>query len=84
MHVGAVQAGLQFMVKVTNTGHSTGSKVVAAYISYTAGAVSDGPIKQLFAIEKVKLEAGETSTVSISSNQLKGYCSGVAMSSSLT
>jgi len=75
--VRSVLAGLRYRVRVTNTGGRTGAKVVAAYVHAEAadGAAPDPPLKQLFAMQKVELAPGESATVTIDSDTLRGFCS---------
>ena len=58
----SVGAGLRFGVNVTNAGHRRGSKVVASFISFSN--ISDGPRKQLFAMERRMLSPGASEIVS--------------------
>ena len=73
--VASIQTGLSFQVKVTNVGHRAGAKVVAAYVHVEAEGVPDGPIKQLFSQEKVLLEPGSSTTVTLESRAVPGFCS---------
>ena len=65
-------AGLEYVVNVTNSGEMAASKVVSAYVSYAN--MADGPLKQLFAMEKVRLAAGESALVTIKTDSLPGTC----------
>ena len=77
--VGALQAGLVFVVNVTNVGGRTGAKVVAGYVAFAPGpgagtGADDGPPKQLFAMGKVRLRPGESNTVVLESAAVAGTC----------
>jgi len=64
-----VESGLSFQVRVANTGSRRGAKVVAGYVKVAAtGLPQDGPLKQLFAMEKVMLEPGTSAVVTLRSN----------------
>ena len=65
-------AGLRFGVNITNTGERRGSKVVSAFVSYAN--MRDGPRKQLFGMERVTLDPGASTTVSMASDSLAGFC----------
>ena len=54
-------ADVAYSVVVTNHGPRAGDEVVLAFISRPDGA--DGPVKQLFAFERIHLAAGESKTV---------------------
>merc|ERR1711935_513137 len=76
--VKSVSDGLKFDVNVTNSGSRAGAKVVAAYVQIVpsgSDASVGGPLKQLFAIQKVQLEPGQSQHVSLDSNSLPGFCS---------
>lgn len=53
---------LQYDVNVTNTGLVPGSKAVMAFIRGPLSS-SDGPIKQLFGVEKVFLKPGQSAII---------------------
>eukprot|EP01052_Picozoa_sp_SAG31_P050137 SAG31_NODE_11311_length_1043_cov_1.034958_1_plen_189_part_00 len=63
---------LYFVVKVTNSGGRSGSKVVGAFVSYDN--VAHGPRRQLFAMARVMLGAGASQNVRLGADSLLGYC----------
>eukprot|EP01065_Artemidia_motanka_P044419 TRINITY_DN631_c0_g1_i1.p1 TRINITY_DN631_c0_g1~~TRINITY_DN631_c0_g1_i1.p1 ORF type:complete len:845 (+),score=319.65 TRINITY_DN631_c0_g1_i1:82-2535(+) len=66
--VGSVDDAVQYSVKVTNTGKTTGDEVVLAYTRAEAGShatLKGAPVpqRQLFGFERVTLAPGETKTL---------------------
>ncbi|MDX1637814.1 MAG: fibronectin type III-like domain-contianing protein [Balneolaceae bacterium] len=57
-----VAGTLQVSVDVTNTGERTGEEVVQLYIRDMVGSVTR-PVKELKGFEKMRLEPGQTNTV---------------------
>ncbi|MBR4780461.1 MAG: glycoside hydrolase family 3 C-terminal domain-containing protein [Lachnospiraceae bacterium] len=57
---------IDITVKVANKGAMPGAATVQAYVDYTALSVKGAPIRQLKALKKVHLEAGEEKEVVIS------------------
>ena len=70
--VATLTAGLEYELNVTNTGQLNGSKVVAAFSSFAN--MHDGPVKELFAMEKVHVSVGESKRVILRTNSLPGTC----------
>ncbi len=70
--VATLRAGLEYALNITNTGALAGSKVIAAFSSFANS--HDGPVKQLFAMEKVRLKPGESTRVILRTNSLPGTC----------
>ena len=60
---------IDITVKVANKGAMSGGATVQAYVDYTALNVKGAPIRQLKALKKVHLEAGEEKEVVISLNE---------------
>ena len=65
------ETNLVFRVKVKNTGTVDAAKVVQGYIS---ADFAGGPIKELFAMEKVFVPAGGSVDVDIHTKQIPGMC----------
>jgi beta-glucosidase len=59
---------MTFKVDVTNTGSRPGADVVQLYISDVKSSV-DRPVKELKAFQKVMLQAGETQTVTLTTDK---------------
>ena len=57
---------IDITVKVSNKGNMSGAATVQAYVDYTALNLPGAPIRQLKALKKVRLEAGEEKEVVIS------------------
>ena len=55
-----------FTVKVANKGNMAGAATVQAYVDYTALNLKGAPVRQLKALKKVHLAAGEEKEVTIS------------------
>lgn len=70
--VATLRAGLQYELNVTNTGPIAGSKVIGAYSSYAN--MRGGPLKELFAMEKVRLAPGVSQRVVVRTDSLPGTC----------
>jgi len=73
--IASIKAGLHFKLKVTNAGARPGAKVIAAFVHIDSKAAPDGPLKQLFGLEKVVLQPRASATVTIDSNSIPGFCS---------
>ena len=59
---------MSFQVDITNTGNRLGSDVVQLYITDSKCSV-DRPVKELKAFKKVSLKAGETQTVTLTTDK---------------
>lgn len=70
--VATLRAGLQYELNVTNTGSMAGSKVIGAYSSYAN--MHGGPLKELFAMEKVRIAPGASQRVVVRTDSLPGTC----------
>lgn len=57
---------IDITVKVTNKGNMAGAATVQAYVDYTALNLKGAPVRQLKALKKVHLAAGEEKEVTIS------------------
>ncbi len=71
-----VADGIEYQVTVKNTGNVAGAKIVQAFVSTKPTADGDEipapPTKSLFAMEKVFLRPGESTTVKFSTQSLPG------------
>lgn len=56
---------LDVLVDVTNTGEQAGAEVVQVYVGFNGRDTVGRPVRELRGFEKVRLEPGETRTVSI-------------------
>eukprot|EP01060_Flectonema_neradi_P029100 TRINITY_DN3946_c0_g1_i1.p1 TRINITY_DN3946_c0_g1~~TRINITY_DN3946_c0_g1_i1.p1 ORF type:complete len:738 (+),score=180.77 TRINITY_DN3946_c0_g1_i1:72-2216(+) len=63
---------IPFSVSVTNTGSVSAAKVVQVFITYLSDP--SGPIKSLFAMDKVFVPAGKKVVVDLSTAQVDGLC----------